>query len=280
MLWDVRVGGPRRLPLIERVDADIVLLLGVSGSSGRAWSGRWSDNARYHTAIGLPLSPSPQQRPHGAMIASRWPLREAYVLEGLPRPERGVIAEVDHPDGLLRVVSWGTPNAAGDGREAKQAAYRRMGEFLQRLDGPVIVGVDTNTWGDPPSPDAPAPVDPDWIHEHQFIARDASHGLTDVYRQLVDQDRHRSRLLAHLRPEGPMAVTFVRRPHRKPRSISRSFEEGFVYGLDRMDRIYVSAEIVPLACEHLYHEAVDAGGDHAAVIADLHVRWPSGQNRA
>jgi hypothetical protein len=36
-----------------------------------------------------------------------------------------------------------------------------------------------------------------------------------------------------------------------------------------MDRIYVSPGITPLACEHFDLEAVDAGGDHALVCAEL-----------
>lgn len=273
MLWDVRVGGNRRLPLIERVDADIVLLLGVSRASGRAWSERWTGD--YFTVAGLSLADSPQQRPHGAMIASRWELSDTTVLEQLPRPERGLSAVVSHPAGPLRVLSWGTPNAAGDSRPVKQSAYRIMNDHLRSLTGPVIVGVDTNTWGDPPTPEAKGPIDPDWADEHRFIARDADHGLTDVYRELVDRDPHRARLLQHLRPAGPLDVTFIRRPHGRSRAIARGIGAGEAFGLDRMDRIYVSSDVIPLACEHLYHEAIDAGGDHAAVVADLEITWPA-----
>lgn len=273
MLWDVRVGGDRRLPLIERVDADIVLLLGVSRASGRSWSQRW--RGRYFTACGLDRAESPQQRPHGAMIASRWELSDVSVLEELPRPERGLSARVSHPEGSLQVFSWGTPNAAGDTRPVKQAAYRIMNNHLRTLSGPVVVGVDTNTWGDPPTPESQGPIDPDWADEHQFIARGADHGLTDVYRELVDRDPHRAQLLQHLRPAGPLDPTFIRRPHGRSRAIARGTGAGEAFGLDRMDRVYVSSSIVPLACEHLYHEAIDAGGDHAAVVADLEVVWPA-----
>jgi hypothetical protein len=86
LLWDVRVGGPRRLPLIERVAADLLLLLGVSHASSRAWSRRWS--GRYHTVAGLELTRSEQQRPHGARIASRWPIRRAELVGGLTPAER------------------------------------------------------------------------------------------------------------------------------------------------------------------------------------------------
>lgn len=266
LFWDVRVGGGRRLPLIERIDADVVLLLAVSKASARNWSQRWE--GRWHTLAGLDLVTSPQQRPHGAMIASRWPLHDAAVVDELDRPERGLVVTTDHPDGPLTLVSWGTPNAAGNGRAVKNAAYAHMGELLPTLATPLVVGVDTNSWYDPPSDNAIV-EDPKVAEEHDFVDRDPTHGLVDVHRALVDADPHRARLLADLRPHGPLATTFVRRPHGQPRGLARSVDDGRPWGMDRMDRLYVSRDITPLACEHLWHEAIDAGGDHAAVIADV-----------
>ena len=96
----------------------------------------------------------------------------------------------------------------------------------------------------------------------------------DVHRALLEAQPDQARLVADLRPHGPSVATFVRRPHRGPRGIAGSFSAGRSWGLDRMDRLYVSPDVTPLACEHLWHEAIDAGGDHAAVVADLglHVR--------
>ena len=112
-------------------------------------------------------------------------------------------------------------------------------------------------------------TDPDWAAEHDFLDRCAAHGLIDVQRALVDADPYRRRLLADLRPHGPVAATFIRRPYHQPRQIAGSIANGTSWGLDRMDRLFVSTDITPLACESLYHEAIDAGGDHAAVIADI-----------
>lgn len=267
LFWDVRVGGERRLPLIERIDADVVLLLAVSTASARAWSRRWE--GRWHTVAGLDLVSSPQQRPHGAMIASRWPLSDVRVVDALHRPERGLIVTTATPGGPLTLVSWGAPYASGNGRDVKMAAYDHMTEVLPRQPAPLILGVDTNSWMDPVDPATPPDLDPKWRAEHAFVERDQPHGLIDVHRTLVDADPHRSRLLAHLRPHGPMSTTFVRRPHRSPLGIAGSFDAGRSWGLDRMDRLYVSPDVTPLACEHLWHEARAAGGDHAAVVADL-----------
>ena len=270
MLWDVRVGGERRLPLLERVDADVLLLLGVSRKSGRSWTERWT--GRYHCATGLQLATSPQKQPHGAMIASRWPLQQAEPITELARPERGLIATTDLDGRPLTLISWGTPNAAGEGYPTKMAAYRHMTSLLVAVGHATILGLDTTSRYDPPDPGVPEQPDEIRAEEHAFLRRDAAHRLRDVHRSLIDRDRPGQRLLADLRPDGPLATTFIRRPYGSPRGIARGFAAGRDVGLDRMEGLFVSSELEPLACEHLYHEALDSGGDHAAVIADLELR--------
>ena len=245
MLWDVRVGGKHRPPLIERADADVLLLLGVSRKSGRSWTERWA--GRYHCATGLELTTSLQKRPHGAMIASRWPLSDVHVVDGLPRPERGLVATTAHPDGPIKLASWGAPDAAGSTRPVKMTAYQLMHDYLTALDYPLIMGVDTNSWADPPTSSSPGERPEAWAEEDAFLERDARHALTDVHRQLIDADPHRSRLLADLRPHGPLAVTFIRRPHGKPRGVAHEFTDGTRYGLDRMDRLFISPAFRALA---------------------------------
>lgn len=147
------------------------------------------------------------------------------------------------------------------------AAYRTMTRALRALSAPLVVGVDTNTWADPPlGVEDPTP-DPDWAPEQQFVARAPAHGLVDAYRAVVDRDPARAALLRVMRPYGPLAATYIRRPHARPRGIVQA--EGIAYGLDRMDRIYASADIEVVACESFYHEAVDAGGDHALVLSEM-----------
>jgi endonuclease/exonuclease/phosphatase family metal-dependent hydrolase len=268
--WDVCRGGLRKLPLLDRFDADILMLLAVSPTSGRRYREHWQ--GRYQCAVALEMTASRHKRPHGALIASRWPISDAWVIQELLLPERGLVARIEHPRGELTVVSWGTPNAAGDTRPVKQAAYRHMTAYLPTLPHPLVVGIDTNSWYDPPDPATELDPHPRWLEEHGFLHRGAAHGLVDVHRALVDADEQRSKLLADLRPHGPLATTFIRRPHRQPRSIAAGFEAGTAFGLDRMDRIFISDDITPIACEHLYHEALDVGGDHAAVVADLRLR--------
>lgn len=264
-LWDVRVGGSRRPPVLEQTEADVLLLLGVSGASAAAWAARWQ--GRFHCIDALARTGSPQRQPHGAMIVSRWTLRDVETFASLPKPERALLAVCDTPRGPVTLVSWGAPNAAGEGREPKEAAYAFMSSMLAQREGPLIVGVDTNAWEDPPLQQSTASDDPQWVEQGTFVGRNPGHGLSDVFRHLIDRDEPRSRLLSSMRPDGPLAVTFVRRPHGRPRSIVK--RDGSAFGLDRMDRLYVSDHFQPLACEHFYHQAIDAGGDHALVLAEL-----------
>lgn len=48
LLWDVRVGGRRRSALIERIRADVLLILGISRASSQNWSDHWQGH--YHCA--------------------------------------------------------------------------------------------------------------------------------------------------------------------------------------------------------------------------------------
>ncbi len=274
LFWNVAVGGDRRLPLLERVDADLLLLAEVSLSSSRYWTQRWA--GKYDCAAALELVDSPQDRPRGAMIASRWPLRAARAISDLPRPERGLVAETDHPGGQLSLIAWSAPNATGDGRAAKQQGYSAVHAELATLQPLVVAGVDTNTWDDPPLGSPPAELDPDWEPEQTFCGREPAHGLQDALRVVLDRDRPRSDLVRAVRPHGPLAATYIRRPAGRPtRIINRP---GMAFGLDRMDRIYASPTIEVAACETFYHEAIDAGSDHALVLADL--RIPSDSRRA
>lgn len=263
-LWDVRVGGDRKPAVLERTQADVLLLLGVSAASAASWSAQWQ--GRFHCADALSRTGSPQQRPHGAMIASRWPITSVETFTELPKPERALIAVVETPSRPLTLISWGAPNATGEGRDSKEGAYALMASVLAERDGPIIVGVDTNAWADPPLHGITDPIDPLQREQDNFTGRTPRHGLRDVFRTLVDADEARSGLLASMRPYGPLAVTYIRRPQGRPRGVQR---DSSAFGLDRMDRLYVSDHFEPLACEHFYDEARDAGGDHALVLAEL-----------
>jgi hypothetical protein len=53
------------------------------------------------------------------------------VLSTLPKPQRSLWARLALPDGqVVTVVSWHTPNAAGDSRAVKMDAYQATTDWL------------------------------------------------------------------------------------------------------------------------------------------------------
>jgi len=84
------------------------------------------------------------------------------VLSTLPKPQRSLWARLALPDGqVVTVVSWHTPNAAGDSRAVKMDAYQAMTDWLhdshpERDRHPVVLSADLNTWHDPIGHPTPA----------------------------------------------------------------------------------------------------------------------------
>ena len=92
------------------------------------------------------------RRPKAALNVTT-PRRQ--VLSTLPKPQRSLWARLALPDGqVVTVVSWHTPNAAGDSRAVKMDAYQAMTDWLhdshpERDRHPVVLSADLNTWHDP-----------------------------------------------------------------------------------------------------------------------------------
>jgi hypothetical protein len=106
----------------------------------------------------------------------------AGVVENLPKPQRSLWACASLPGRTSTLfVSWHAPNAAGDGRQTKMAAYREMTDWLADQDGstPIVLGADLNTWRDP-VPLLPADTGDDWYEEHHFVGADPRHRLNDA----------------------------------------------------------------------------------------------------
>jgi endonuclease/exonuclease/phosphatase family metal-dependent hydrolase len=171
---------------------------------------------------------------------------EAGLIGDLPKPQRGLWVRAAYPGrGEVTVVSWHTPNAAGDGREVKMAAYAAMSEWLRAASRPVVIGADLNTWVDPVELRVADPADP-FFEEHAFVGVDPSHGLVDAYRSVLAADGELERL-ARERPDGPLAVSHV-------------LGSGTQH---RMDRIFASPDLIPRAGGYEHAAAVNAGSDHA-----------------
>ena len=59
-----------------------------------------------------------------------------------------------------------------------------------------------------------------------------------------------------MRPDGPLAVSYIRGNKRK-------------YTPSRYDFIYATKDIGVINVKYLYDEAIEAGSDHALVLAEL-----------
>jgi endonuclease/exonuclease/phosphatase family metal-dependent hydrolase len=200
------------------------------------------------------------RNPHGAAIVARngWRLDAGDLIADTPTPGRGVTAVARRPGVTVSVISWHAPNAAGEGVEVKMAGYRAMLEAVDRLDRPLVLGLDSNHWSpgiDLDLPPPPEPNDPFEV-ENRFFSRDPQHPLHDAlivylrgHPDLFD-DVRRSR------PEGPLAVSHVR-----GRAATRI--------ADRFDYVMVSEEFDVLEVTYDYPGAVNAGSDHALVCAQL-----------
>jgi len=175
---------------------------------------------------------------------------EADVFPELPKPQRGLWARAQLPEqGEVTIASWHSPNAAGDGRETKMAAYRAMSAWLAAAPRPLVLGADLNTWQDPIELEQADPAN-EYYEEQEFLGAEPRHGLLDAYRTVLERQGR----IEGLRESAP------------PLAVSHVLKGGAGH---RMDRILVSAELVPIEGEYWYDEAIEAGSDHALHWVEL-----------
>jgi exonuclease III len=243
---------PQRSPqsLLDQVRADVTALQEVRGAAVRTLERSHDGPALFSQE----LHPEASMRWMGCalLMPPATIILEAGLIEELPKPQRSLWARIDLPEqGEITVVSWHTPNAAGDGREVKMAAYETMTSWLDQAPRPLVLGADLNTWRDPVDLLAVEPDD-DFYHEHAFVGPDPPHGLVDADRAVLMRRGELDRLRS-ARPDGPLAVSHV-------------LDSGAEH---RMDRIYVSPDLTPVVGDYLYGDAVEAGSDHALHWIDL-----------
>ncbi|MEO8084967.1 MAG: endonuclease/exonuclease/phosphatase family protein, partial [Ardenticatenales bacterium] len=170
----------------------------------------------------------------------------------------------------MTVASWHAPHAAGRSvlekrlrREQKMRAYRAMEAWIVQQRGPLVLGGDMNTWQDDRDGNVLGPEHPHY-DEYRFHRVGAAHGLVDAdrmdrARRAAEGDGGDGNRGDADGAEQTMAVTYDR--GHGGRSIPC-----------RMDRIYVSKDVVVRRVEHRsLGEAREAGSDHAVVRAECAV---------
>lgn len=257
--WHRNTAPEGRADLLGQVAADVVALQEVSSVVARPLGERHAGPCVFSQDV----HPEATWRWMGCglLFPPAAQVLEVGLVQGLPKPQRSLWARVELPHlGRVTVVSWHTPNAAGDGREVKMAAYETMSGWLADVTGPVMVGADLNTWRDPV--DLVAAVDDDpFAAEHRFVGPAAAHGLVDAYRATLKTSGELERLWTQ-QPDGPLAVSYV-------------LASGTGH---RMDRILVSPEFTVDDAAYLYDEAIAAGSDHALHWAELALAPPGGRS--
>ena len=272
--WNLRYAGAERAArLAGRVSVmawDVCLLQEVSKHAKDALLAAVAPRC---SIFGIDWVLESRGRVHGAAILTRgdFTISEAESVRDLPSQERGVGALIHAPGGVvLRAVSWHAPNAAGQGVAFKMAGYNGIISYLKKLAGPVILGFDGNHWnlrtGLAPRPVPEPGGDPHYV-ENRFFSDDPQHSLRDAYLEYLRCHPDEYARVQEERPEGPLAVTYVRGTRARPQP-------------DRFDYVFVSDHFVVERVEHDYEASIEAGSDHATVRADLRLTTGSGAVRS
>lgn len=221
-----------------------------------------------HCAVDL-RRPQPDDTPvrrRGVAITGRTPPPAAVrLLDDLPLPERLLIAALPVGVQVVHVASYHAPPGVSWFQKKPQQAVR-FTQWLAMVTGPAAFGADANT----PLVDA---IDFSQARTHWHTGdrklKGASgddllvgpakvHRLEDALRRWLGSHPEELERLRAERPGGPLALS-----HRTGR---RKLHPGTDR---RFDSIWVSHHFEVEAVAYPYEACLDAGSDHAAVIADL-----------
>lgn len=242
---DHRRRNPRRTSrwdLIRRARAEVVALQEVEGREIRRFREEHDGELLFSQELYEPANM--RWMGCGLLLPPGTEIIDAGVFQALPKPQRALWARVRLPEqGEMTAVSWHSPNAAGDTREVKMAAYRAMSHWLVDAPRPLILGADLNTWRDPVEL-VRAGTDDEYHDEHEFVGPGARHALIDGYRVALERQGR----MESLRGTAP------------PLAVSHVLDGGAAH---RMDRIFVSPDLTPIDGEYWYDDAIQAGSDHA-----------------
>ena len=216
-------------------------------------------------AFGLDYVDSGNRRKHGAALLTRgaFQIESVQPMEGIPKLERGLSAVIAATEFSIPVtaISWHAPNAAGEGVGIKMHGYRGLVEHLGTLEGPTVLGFDSNHWNRSIDLEPPPPTNAQsdrWYLENLFFSKTPPHALRDAYLDYLWQNPREYTAIISESPEGPLATTYIRGSRNRPVR-------------DRFDYIFVSKHLAIERCWHEYDESVEAGSDHASVHAQLSI---------
>lgn len=115
-----------KIALLDDIAADFFLVAECDPPTYDALSAAFGAGGHGFGLEGLPPGPKSMG---SAVLVARGTLHRAEPVEGLPRPERGVVADVEVDGTRFSVLAWHAPHAVGPGPDrmvAEMAAYRTV----------------------------------------------------------------------------------------------------------------------------------------------------------
>ena len=253
--WNVR-GMPHpadQLRLLADLHPDILLLQDVGPSAVRAVvdSRLWDHVA---DTWSLPHPPGAIIRRGGCLIAAtgEWVLGSALPVPDLLLPSRSLAITATHTGSALTLLSCYAPTNTGPGRKERPNTFSALAAWLAAVPAPIVLGMDANG----PRVDHPDIEQNRWWTQEEALVLGSSAPTEDVLRLWYGD--HPAELKRRLRyyPNGPLADSYHRGRRGK-------------YLRCRYDSIRVSPGISVTNVRYLYEDAVQAGSDHALVVADI-----------
>ncbi len=253
--WNVR-GMPHpadQLRLLADQNPDILLLQDVGPSAVRAVadSHLWDHIA---DTWSFPISSQGVARRGGCLIAAtgEWVLGSALPVPDLLLSNRSLAVTATHGQATLTLLSCYAPTNTGPGRKERPGYFNALAAWLSTVSTPVVLGMDANG----PRVDHADIKQSRWWTQEEALVLGAGAPTEDVLRLWYAD--HPAELKRRLRyyPNGPLADSYHRGRKGK-------------YLRCRYDGIRVSPGIGVIDVRYLYKDAVQAGSDHALVVADI-----------
>ncbi len=204
-------------------------------------------------------------RPRSVALAGRGePARNLEVFPNAPLPEKMMAATVQLNGVDTTVVTYHAPTGVQH-KLKKPVQAVQLARWLASVQGPVVLGGDFNT----PKVDPP---DRGGIRTHWHLGDDKLnglpgddllvgpepvHGLEDVLRLHLANRPEDLDVIRVDRPDGPLMTSYCTGGAGKRRY--------------RYDAIWVTSQFTVGSVEYVYDEAIEAGTDHALVLAGLTV---------
>ncbi len=264
--WNLQYSAEKRslrlLNYLKSSDWDLVALQEVSAKAWKVFQEDGIAAGGYYTLDGFGVNPT-GRRQHGVAVLVRngLTLSESALMEGLPKKERAIATKVDGLSRAITFIAWHAPNKADEGLSTKMQGYTAITNFIKEVNGPLIVGFDSNHWNRGTSLILSDPVPPDnvWYPEKSFFSNKPPHQLSDSLIEYLKKDTEAYESALQQRPEGPLAVSYMRGSTKRPVE-------------DRFDYLFISPDFDVDTCIYDYDGATGASSDHAMVFANVRLR--------